>query len=475
MDGEVVRVSEGEGGERGLLALPGPESLPGGGVRVREAVAGDLGFIDRLQKKHSKAVGWMPRGQLEGHIGKGHVLVAEAIKGSGNRDQGSGGRCETGMVIDRQPDPRSPNHGPSPAPSEPVGYCIGVDKYFKREDVGIIYQMNVAPGRQRGLIGATLLQAMFDRWPYGVRLCCCWCAQDLEANKFWEAMGFVPLAFRAGGYGKTKAADLAKGVFKGRVHIFWQKKIRFADQGTGNGDQGSGSASGDASDLLSCPDPRSQDPGPRRPASPIGYWFPSQTGSGAIREDRVVLPIPPGVHWSEAKPAVLPGMAGVLGELAAEREAEVKRLAPSAEALKAERQREREARKRLRLETVRRSGTVGVGGVRFGGGGSSKSGNAENAGSAGNQKKKRKKAKASGGRVALKNDPRLVAAARELRDRWLEHAAKTPGLIEAGNTAARRYDVGKMVEGPGGVMGIDRPMEPARGVRVVEAKRLDAV
>ena len=415
MDGEVVRVERGEGGERGLLALPGPERLPGGGVRVREAVAGDLGFIDRLQKEHSKAVGWMPRGQLEGHIGKGHVLIAEAIKGCGVSGVGCGDSETEGLDAGSGSDALTLHPKPQtlhPRPASPVGYCIGVDKYFKREDVGIVYQMNVAPGRQRGLIGATLLQAMFDRWPYGVRLCCCWCAQDLAANKFWEAMGFVPLAFRAGGYGKTKAADLAKGVFKGRVHIFWQKAIRREDRdGRGKGFR--------------------------------GWWFPSQTGSGAIREDRVVLPIPPGVHWSEAKPAVLPGMAGVLSEVAAERETEAERLAPSSEEARAMRKREREARKKMRLEMKERVRTMAGSALRFGGV-EADGGDCSDRATTGETpvplKKKRKKAK----RVALKNDPRLVAAARELRDRWLEKVADEPGLIEAGEGA--KYNVARRLE-----------------------------
>ncbi len=92
--------------------------------------------------------------------------------------------------------------------SEPVGYCIGNDQYFKRDDVGIIYQMNVVPGRQRGFIGASLLKAQFERSAYGCKLYCCWCAQDIAANRFWESMGFVALAFRAGSEKKA------------RVHIF---------------------------------------------------------------------------------------------------------------------------------------------------------------------------------------------------------------------------------------------------------------
>src|SRR5207249_1659370 len=96
-----------------------------------------------------------------------------------------------------------------------------------------------------------------DRAAYGCKLFCCWCAQDIEANYFWESLGFVPLAFRAGSREKD------------RVHIFWQRRIRAGDSVT-------------------------------------PYWFPSQTTSGSIREDRLVLPIPPGTHWRDVMPRVLP-------------------------------------------------------------------------------------------------------------------------------------------------------------------------
>jgi hypothetical protein len=184
----------------GPLALP-PPRVP---VSVRPGTMGDLPFIDALQKQQTHAVGWMPTKQLEGKIAAGHVLVAED-----------------------------------------AGYCIARDQYFKRDDVGIIYQMNVAPGKQRGFVGATLLKAVFDRAAYGCKLFCCWCAQDIGANHFWESMGFVPLAYRAGSEKKS------------RVHVFWQKRIRAGDAAT-------------------------------------PWWFPAKTDAGAMREDRLVLPIPPG-------------------------------------------------------------------------------------------------------------------------------------------------------------------------------------
>ena len=160
-----------------------PRPLPSVNVTIRAGVMSDVPFLDSLQKLHTKQVGWMPTGQFEGKIKLGHVLIAASN-------------------------------------DEPVGYCIGNDQYFKRDDVGIIYQMNVLPGKQRGFIGASLLKAQFERSAYGCKLYCCWCAQDITANRFWEAMGFVPLAFRSGSAKKS------------RTHIFWQKRIRSGDTTT---------------------------------------------------------------------------------------------------------------------------------------------------------------------------------------------------------------------------------------------------
>jgi GNAT superfamily N-acetyltransferase len=276
---------------------------------------------------HTKQVGWMPRQQLEGKIRLGHVLVAEEGPSTGS------GR-----------------------PATPVGYCIGNDQYFKRDDVGIIYQLNVAPGAQRKLIGASLLKAMLDRAAYGCRLFCCWCAQDIEANYFWESLGFVPLAFRAG------SRD------KGRIHIFWQRRIREGD----------------------CETP---------------WWFPSQTSSGSIREDRLVFPIPPGMHWKDEMPRILPSdttpkleepRAGKLrGQL---RGPKSKAEKPAVSSLG-------------RLEFMQPAPVV--------------------------EKPRRQK------RPRLKNDPVLAAKARELKDRWLEQVNAPGGselLLPAG-----KYDVCRVI------------------------------
>src|SRR5688572_25456226 len=146
-------------------------------VHVRPATMDDLAFIDALQKKHTHMVGWMPTQQLEGKIRLGHVLVAWAP-----RPRSSG--CE-GTDVGGAPTPLAHDVGGAPTPlgydvggaPTPLGYCIGHDQYFKRDDVGIIYQLNVVPERRRSLIGATLIKAMFDRAAYGCKLFCCWCAQ----------------------------------------------------------------------------------------------------------------------------------------------------------------------------------------------------------------------------------------------------------------------------------------------------------
>src|SRR4051812_7430811 len=197
-----------------------PLPVPRVAVAVRVAVMEDLPFLDSLQKQHSKALGFFPRAQMEGYIRNQWVLIAE----------------QNGV---------------------PIGYVASRDRYLKRDELGVVYQLCVVPGVQRKLVGAALVREVFARSAYGCRLYCCWCAQDLEANFFWESMGFAPIAFRAGSAGKK------------RVHIFWQKRIVEGDIET-------------------------------------KWWYPSQTNQGAIREDRLVFPIPPGVHWKDVQAVVVP-------------------------------------------------------------------------------------------------------------------------------------------------------------------------
>jgi N-acetylglutamate synthase-like GNAT family acetyltransferase len=317
--------------------LPSPRAA----VSVRAATLDDLPFIDGLQKQHTRQVGWMPTHALDEKLRRGHVIIAE--------DEAKQG----------------------------VGYCIGHDQYFKRDDVGIIYQLNVLPAKQRGLIGATLVKAMFERAAYGCRLFCCWCAQDLDANYFWESLGFVPLAFRAGAAGRWARGPMCSARGQTRVHIFWQRRIRAGDVTT-------------------------------------PYWFPAKTDGGAMGEDRLVLPIPPGVHWKEPMPILMP-------------EVQVARAGCLPQNRLCLENRKKIAVPQLMPPTRR--------GARFG---------PPSANDVPDQvvekpkpeKKKREKAKA---------DPALVAKARELRDRWLERV-NAPGasvLLSHG-----KYEVARELAGP---------------------------
>ncbi len=224
------------------LAVPQPTEQ----LNIRIATIADIPFIDSLQKMYSKELGFMPTAWLEGKIARNEILIAEGI---GDRVQGLGNANSSSL-------------SPNPYPLTPLGYIIAQDRYLKRDDLGIIYQLVVIPLKQRGFIGAALLKAQFDRSAYGCRLYCCWCAQDLVANHFWESMGFVPLAYRNGSESRTKHGGV-------RVHIFWEKKIR------GNDDA-------------------------------CHWWFPSKTDQGALRADRLAFPIPPNVHWKDVLPIVIP-------------------------------------------------------------------------------------------------------------------------------------------------------------------------
>lgn len=225
----------------GALVVAEPLPAPRCSMHVRSATTADLPFIDALQKMHSHMVGFIPLKQFEKHIADGNMLIAE----------------ELAM--------RNTGGPPTPVPPDacPMGYVLAKDQYLKRDDVGIVYQLNVMPLRHRHLVGASLIKAVFEKAAYGCRLFSCWCAQDIQANWFWESLGFVPLAFRTGSRAKQ------------RTHIFWQRRVRHGADGL-------------------------QDEYP--------YWFPSKTEGGAVMEDRIVLPIPLGTHWRDAKPLVLPGL-----------------------------------------------------------------------------------------------------------------------------------------------------------------------
>jgi hypothetical protein len=78
----------------------------------------------------------MPMDELRGKIEAGNVLIAE----------------DSGMGLKPMSDGQDTGCKPVP-----LGYCIGQDRYFKRDDVGVIYALNVSPGAHRKLVGASLI------------------------------------------------------------------------------------------------------------------------------------------------------------------------------------------------------------------------------------------------------------------------------------------------------------------------------
>jgi hypothetical protein len=206
-----------------------------------------------------------------------------------------------------------------------------------------------------------------------------------QANYFWESVGFAPLAFRTGSREKQ------------RVHIFWQRRTRQDDDST-------------------------------------PFWFPSQTKAGAVREERLVIPIPLGTHWRDAKPILLPGMAITP-------EPEVPKTLPGGAPVRPRPEQPkvttahrvaivRSQSKHLKGLPPGKAAVVTSGGLRY-----------VERGDYVPEVEPPKPKRAPKPRV--KNDPKQVAAARELRDRYLEHvnADASALVIEA------KYDVSRQLQG----------------------------
>ena len=239
---------------------------------------------------------------------------------------------------------------------------------------------------------------------------CCWCAQDLEANYFWQAMGFTPLAFRTGSDRKQ------------RIHIFWQKRIRMGDEAT-------------------------------------PWWFPSTTTGGAVRADRIVLPIPPGVKWNDAMPIVLPGLEEARKALKDDRpkKARVKKGAlPSAELAKGA----------MNGASSRESGK----GLRFGP--SLEEIEQQKRIEAEAEALRKKAERSSRPRRLKKVDAKYVEQARELRDRYLA-AVNTPGNVHAlegsATTDGAKYEVGRALRSEVGEKVRERIGEGIGPVRLLDA------
>lgn len=373
---EIVRIQTGQTLTTGIIPR-----VPG--VTIRAARQDDFPAIDALHKEHDEQLGFTPDVAFRRRIDSGELIVAEA---------GS----ERALAR----------------------YLMGVDRYMKQDHVGIVYHLCVAREHRRQLVAASLLRAQFDRSAYGTRLYGCWCKQSIAANRFWEGMGFVPLAFRAGGRSKRKGEGE-------KVHIYWQKRIRPGDTET-------------------------------------AYWYPFKTEGGQMMEQRVVLPIPPGVRWSDAVPVVLPGSTADQPEL----KLLVDEVERADDAVKrARRKGKRGGAKRAERdaappkEVVR---VVSAGGFGFGaspGFDPEAAQTAESPEVVDEQNAEAEAAQAARAEALLaaeaakaeataklkaaqkKHDPALLAYARELRDKWQEHVATDAGRAMLEGRTAGKHDV----------------------------------
>ncbi|MGH7178167.1 MAG: hypothetical protein ACREJC_12365, partial [Tepidisphaeraceae bacterium] len=162
------------------------------------------------------------------------------------------------------------------------------------------------------------------------------------------------------------------------------------------------------------------------------YWFPSQTRSGAIREDRLVLPIPPGTHWRDAKPVVLPGITV---------QPDLPKLLPGGAPVRPRPEQPRvttahrmailrSQSKHLKGLPPGKAAIMTSGGLRYVDRG-------DYVPEAEPPKPKRDP------KPRQKNDPQHVAAARELRDRFLEQINTQPLLGQG------KYDVSRALPSSG--------------------------
>ncbi|MGB7157970.1 MAG: hypothetical protein WBD40_07875 [Tepidisphaeraceae bacterium] len=133
-----------------------------------------------------------------------------------------------------------------------------------------------------------------------------------------------------------------------------------------------------------------------------------------------MLPIPPGTHWSEAKPLVLPAQRG-LGILP-----EPETAAPRERSGETPKPRKKDVPP-VRAKPVPLSGALFFAPP------------APEPSAAKEKLTREKKPKA-------KNDPKLVSAARELRDRYLEHVNGEQANERLLMTSRGKYDVSRVLQ-----------------------------
>jgi hypothetical protein len=126
--------------------------------QIRVATPADLRFIDSLQKTHSKAVAFLPSIALENYQAAGRIRLA--------------------MENDA-----------------PAGYILGNETLRWQPHIRPIFQAAICYDAQRRHHGYALLAtAATAAKAAGQLVLQANCREGLEANEFWKAAGFEPIA-----------------------------------------------------------------------------------------------------------------------------------------------------------------------------------------------------------------------------------------------------------------------------------------
>lgn len=153
---------------------PGPETPP---RALAKATLADLRFVDNLQKRFGRSLGFLPRAAIEGHIELGNVTLARE-----NDDH-------AGYLLVR------PVLSWRPELASIVQAAVCMDAQRRQHGLALLLQVE-SEARSRGQVG---LQAN--------------CAIGVEANEFWRAAGFKPIA------------HLTPNTKSGRHVICWRKPL----------------------------------------------------------------------------------------------------------------------------------------------------------------------------------------------------------------------------------------------------------
>jgi hypothetical protein len=149
--------------------------------QLKIATPADSRFVADLQRKHSDALGFLPRVAIDTYVASGRVLI-----GRENDDH--------------------------------AGYILGRNSLRYDRRIAPITQAAVCMDARRRHLGLALVEAWCSAAYQDGRSCVqCWCADDLESATFWPAVGFTAIARRWPQNSRRRSLTL------------WRRPIRSAD------------------------------------------------------------------------------------------------------------------------------------------------------------------------------------------------------------------------------------------------------